>query len=138
MARSKYCAVVELLKERSLLPKQAIAWLAIPVLRSARAAVVILDETRKLITDKGIDALCMDQICRKSGVSKRTLYNAFGTREYMIAKVSQGLIARAPYRHRWARKSTTLSVWCPLSSAMVVSKLYHRPTYDPKSGASGA
>jgi len=86
MARSKYCAVVELLKERSLLPKQAIAWLAIPVLRSARAAVVILDETRKLITDKGIDALCMDQICRKSGVSKRTLYNAFGTREYMIAK----------------------------------------------------
>ena len=45
----------------------------------------ILEETRKIIAEKGIAALSMNEIGQRAGVAKRTLYNAFQTRERMIA-----------------------------------------------------
>lgn len=45
----------------------------------------ILDETRIIIAEQGIAAVSMNEICKRAGVAKRTLYNAFQTRERMIA-----------------------------------------------------
>ncbi len=45
----------------------------------------ILDETRKLIAERGLAGFSMDEICRRADVAKRTLYNAFQTKERMIA-----------------------------------------------------
>ena len=41
----------------------------------------ILEETRKVIAEQGIAALSMNEIGQRAGVAKRTLYNAFQTRE---------------------------------------------------------
>ena len=49
----------------------------------------ILDETRKVIAEQGITALSMNEIGQRAGVAKRTLYNAFQTRERMIASAIQ-------------------------------------------------
>lgn len=49
----------------------------------------ILEETRKIIAEEGIAALSMNEIGQRAGVAKRTLYNAFQTRERMIATAIQ-------------------------------------------------
>ncbi len=49
----------------------------------------ILEETRKVIAEQGIAALSMNDIRQRAGVAKRTLYNAFQTRERMIASAIQ-------------------------------------------------
>jgi AcrR family transcriptional regulator len=49
----------------------------------------ILEETRKVIAEQGIAALSMNEIGQRAGVAKRTLYNAFQTRERMIASAIQ-------------------------------------------------
>jgi AcrR family transcriptional regulator len=49
----------------------------------------ILEETRNVIAEQGIAALSMNDICQRAGVAKRTLYNAFQTRERMIASAIQ-------------------------------------------------
>ncbi|BAV63659.1 TetR/AcrR family transcriptional regulator [Sphingobium cloacae] len=49
----------------------------------------ILEETRKVIAEQGIAALSMNEIGQRAGVAKRTLYNAFQTRERMIAAAIQ-------------------------------------------------
>ncbi|CAN5156385.1 hypothetical protein BH09PSE3_BH09PSE3_18180 [soil metagenome] len=49
----------------------------------------ILEETRKVIAEHGIAALSMIDIGQRAGVAKRTLYNAFQTRERMIAAAIQ-------------------------------------------------
>ncbi|WP_068090335.1 TetR/AcrR family transcriptional regulator [Novosphingobium rosa] len=49
----------------------------------------ILEETRQVIAEQGITALNMNDIGRRAGVAKRTLYNAFLTRERMIAAAIQ-------------------------------------------------
>ena len=49
----------------------------------------ILEETRQVIAENGITALNMNDIGRRAGVAKRTLYNAFQTRERMIAAAIQ-------------------------------------------------
>ncbi|MCC7016173.1 MAG: TetR/AcrR family transcriptional regulator [Rhodospirillales bacterium] len=49
----------------------------------------ILDETRKVIAEQGVAGLSMNEIGLRAGVAKRTLYNAFQTRERMIAAAIQ-------------------------------------------------
>jgi AcrR family transcriptional regulator len=49
----------------------------------------ILEETRKTIARQGINGLSMNEIGQRAGVAKRTLYNAFQTRERMIATAIQ-------------------------------------------------
>ncbi|MBK5263720.1 MAG: TetR/AcrR family transcriptional regulator [Alphaproteobacteria bacterium] len=49
----------------------------------------ILEETRKIISEQGISALSMNEVGLRAGVAKRTLYNAFQTRERMIATAIQ-------------------------------------------------
>lgn len=45
----------------------------------------ILDETRKMIQERGLAGFSMDEIGKRAGVAKRTLYNAYQTKERMIA-----------------------------------------------------
>ncbi len=45
----------------------------------------ILDETRKMIAERGLDGFNMDELCKRARVAKRTLYNAYQTKERMIA-----------------------------------------------------
>ena len=49
----------------------------------------ILEETRQVIAEQGVSALSMNDIGQRAGVAKRTLYNAFQTRERMIAAAIQ-------------------------------------------------
>lgn len=49
----------------------------------------ILAETRQVIAEQGLAGLNMNDIGRRAGVAKRTLYNAFQTRERMIAAAIQ-------------------------------------------------
>jgi AcrR family transcriptional regulator len=45
----------------------------------------ILDETRKMIGKQGIASISMDEVAKRAGVAKRTLYNAFQSKEHLIA-----------------------------------------------------
>lgn len=45
----------------------------------------ILNETRKMIGEVGIANLSMDDVAKRAGVAKRTLYNAFQSKEHLIA-----------------------------------------------------
>jgi AcrR family transcriptional regulator len=49
----------------------------------------ILEETRILIEEQGIGNFSMNELCARAGVAKRTLYNAFQTRERLIAAAIQ-------------------------------------------------
>lgn len=54
----------------------------------------ILDETRKMIAERGLVDFSMDEIGVRAGVAKRTLYNAFQTKERMIAIAIHEYFAR--------------------------------------------
>lgn len=45
----------------------------------------ILNETRKMIGEVGIANLSMDDVAKRANVAKRTLYNAFQSKEHLIA-----------------------------------------------------
>lgn len=45
----------------------------------------ILSETRKIIAEDGIGGVAMEDIARRASVAKRTIYNAFQSKEHMIA-----------------------------------------------------
>ncbi|SFR89314.1 TetR/AcrR family transcriptional regulator [Sphingomonas jatrophae] len=49
----------------------------------------ILEETRALIEEQGISNFSMNELCKRADVAKRTLYNAFQTRERLIAAAIQ-------------------------------------------------
>lgn len=70
-----------------------------PAIRARRRR--ILDETRQLIAEQGLANFNMNELCKRAGVAKRTLYNAFQTREQMIAiaigEYFQDYIDRIPY-----------------------------------------
>lgn len=58
-----------------------------PAIRDRRRR--ILEETRNLIAEQGISDFSMHELCKRAGVAKRTLYNAFQTRERLIAVAIQ-------------------------------------------------
>lgn len=70
-----------------------------PAIRERRAR--ILNETRRAIAEKGIGGVSMSEIGKRAGVAKRTLYNAFQTRERMVAvairEYFQDYVDRIPY-----------------------------------------
>lgn len=45
----------------------------------------ILDETRRMINEVGITNLSMDDVAKRADVAKRTLYNAFQSKEHLVA-----------------------------------------------------
>lgn len=63
----------------------------------------ILNETRKLIAERGLSGFSMDEICKRANVAKRTLYNAFQTKERLVAlaidEYFERYLDRLPYTH---------------------------------------
>lgn len=49
----------------------------------------ILSETRKIISEEGIGGVAMEDVAKRAGVAKRTIYNAFQSKERMIAAAIQ-------------------------------------------------
>ena len=45
----------------------------------------LLKETRRMISEDGIDGFSVRKLCQKAGVSQRTLYNAFQSKDRLIA-----------------------------------------------------
>lgn len=45
----------------------------------------ILDVARKMIAKQDISSISMDEVAKRAGVAKRTLYNAFQSKEHLIA-----------------------------------------------------
>lgn len=45
----------------------------------------ILSETRKIIAEQGIGGVAMEDVAKRASVAKRTIYNAFQSKEHMIA-----------------------------------------------------
>lgn len=58
-----------------------------PAIRERRRR--ILDEARVMIAENGISNFNMDDLCVRAGVAKRTLYNAFQSKELIIATAIQ-------------------------------------------------
>lgn len=58
-----------------------------PAIRERRQR--ILDEARVMISENGISNFSMDELCVRAEVAKRTLYNAFQSREQIIATAIQ-------------------------------------------------
>lgn len=54
-----------------------------PAIRERRRR--ILDEARKIISEKGLGGFSMGELCVRAGVAKRTLYNAFQSKEQIIS-----------------------------------------------------
>jgi AcrR family transcriptional regulator len=61
----------------------------------------ILAEARNLIAEHGLDGLNMEELCERAGVAKRTIYNAFQSKEQMIAtaihEYFEGYVERIPF-----------------------------------------
>lgn len=49
----------------------------------------ILSETRKIISEQGVAAVAMEDVAKRADVAKRTIYNAFQSKERMIAAAIQ-------------------------------------------------
>ncbi len=63
----------------------------------------ILRETRRMIAESGLDGFNVRELCVRAGVAQKTLYNAFGSREGVVAmsirQYMEDFIERADYRH---------------------------------------
>ena len=70
-----------------------------PAIRARRQR--ILEETRRMIAEDGLVNFNMNELCKRADVAKRTLYNAFQTREQLIAiaisEYFQEYVDRIPY-----------------------------------------
>lgn len=49
----------------------------------------ILAETRRVIEEHGIENLSMRELCKHADVAQRTLYNAFGSKDHIVALAIQ-------------------------------------------------
>lgn len=45
----------------------------------------ILDETRKMLGKQDLASISMDEVAKRAGVAKRTLYNAFQSKEHLVS-----------------------------------------------------
>lgn len=68
----------------------------------------ILREARKMIAKGGIATLSMDEVSRRAGVAKRTLYNAFQSKERLIAAAIQQYFDEYASRITYSTEEATL------------------------------
>jgi TetR/AcrR family transcriptional regulator, cholesterol catabolism regulator len=68
----------------------------------------ILDETRRMIGEVGIANLSMDDVARRAEVAKRTLYNAFQSKEHLVAAAISKYFEDYAVRIGWSTQGATL------------------------------
>lgn len=64
--------------------------------RSAHADRAILDATRALLAEVGIEALSMEGVAARAGVGKTTIYRRWPSKEALILAAVRGLQRQAP------------------------------------------
>jgi AcrR family transcriptional regulator len=66
--------------------------------RVARSKRVVLETTYKLLTAVGLSGVSVDEVCRKSGVAKTTIYRHWSSREALLldACATMGPKSQAP------------------------------------------
>ncbi len=62
--------------------------------RRAQRRASILQHTREVLTREGYDGLTMDRLADACGVTKPTLYNAFGSKDALLAAAVQDVYGR--------------------------------------------
>lgn len=104
----------------------------------------ILDETRRMIGEVGIANLSMDDVARRAHVAKRTLYNAFQSKEHLVAsaisKYFEDYASRIDYSNQgatleWmverlvivARRNVTIRNY-----TRALMNIYFSPNVDPE------
>ncbi|MFM5931142.1 MAG: TetR/AcrR family transcriptional regulator [Novosphingobium sp.] len=68
----------------------------------------ILDETRRMIGEVGIANLSMDDVAKRANVAKRTLYNAFQSKEHLIASAISKYFEDYAVKIDYSTESATL------------------------------
>ena len=69
----------------------------------------ILDEARKMIGEVGIASLSMDDVARRADVAKRTLYNAFQSKEHLVASAISQYFEDYTSKIAYSTSSVTLA-----------------------------
>ncbi len=104
----------------------------------------ILDETRRMIGEVGITLLSMDDVARRANVAKRTLYNAFQSKEHLVALAISKYFEDYAQRIDYSNEDATLE-WM-IERLVIVARrnlsirnytralmnIYHSPDVDPE------
>lgn len=69
----------------------------------------MLEEARKIITEQGIEGFSVRELCIRAGVAQRTLYNAFHSRERLIAIAIREAYDEVVSRITYKTSPTTLA-----------------------------
>ena len=64
----------------------------------------ILEETKRVIEEHGIENLSMRELCKRADVAQRTLYSAFGSKDHIV-----GLAIQENYLEQIARMRFTMA-----------------------------
>ncbi len=74
--------------------------------RKSKAAV--LDAAVTLLAESGLSGVSVDEVARRSGVAKTTIYRHWPSREALMLSAVRDAGIRSPLRRTWARFETTL------------------------------
>ncbi|MBN8293345.1 TetR/AcrR family transcriptional regulator [Rhodobacter sp. NTK016B] len=113
--------------------------------RRAQTRIAILDAAEQAFRDHGYGATAMEDIARRAGVVRKTLYNAFASKEYIAEHLVQRAEAASEplYRHRIAAGEDALALlaemltdsagWCLQSPELAAFALSPRirPAAEP-------
>lgn len=105
---------------------------AVPAPRTTAAGHRILRAASELFTTQGITATGVDLIADRAGVTKRTLYQRFGSKDQLIAAV---LTARA---HRWQTEILdALDAAPPLTAPVAIAVVFEAARRHTAPGRGG-
>src|SRR6266851_1962676 len=68
----------------------------------------ILREARKLLAERGIEGFAVRELCRRAEVAQRTLYNAFQSKDRVIALAIREAYEEVNQRFRYRTSAETL------------------------------
>lgn len=68
----------------------------------------ILDETRRMIGEVGLTNLSMDDVAKRANVAKRTLYNAFQSKEHLVASAISKYMEAYERKIHYSKQDATL------------------------------
>lgn len=105
----------------------------------------ILNETRKMISELGLNRLGMDDVARRANVAKRTLYNAFQSKEHLVATAISKYFEAYEQKILYSKDDAATLDWMVQYLIIVARRnqeirnytralmaIYHSPDVDPE------
>lgn len=105
----------------------------------------ILSETRRMISEVGLNRLGMDDVARRANVAKRTLYNAFQSKEQLVATAISRYFDAYEQKISYSKTDTTTLDWVVERLIIVAQRnlairnytralmaIYHSSDVDPE------